>query len=914
VDRQLIERLGHSRRTLTRAAGYPQAVRKGEEEGGCGVVGFCCTKAVPGRHIYEPSRQMHNRGNGKGGGIAAVGLVPEQLGVSRQVLDEHYMLHIALLDPNARAEVEQEFITPHFDVAACAALDKVDDWQAVGDLEVKPPDVWRYFIRVKPQVLDEFVQKNGLGTMDRRATEDEYVSQNSFKLNQKLYASLGRQRAFVLSHGRNIMILKVVGYAEAIVKYYKIEDLCAHVWIAHQRYPTKGRVWHPGGAHPFAAMNMALVHNGDFANYHSVSEYLRQRNIYPQFLTDTEVSALLFDLLDRTYHYPLEYIIEALAPTPELDFDRLAEEKQRLYKAIQTTHIHGSPDGPWFFIIARNVARENKFQLIGITDTAMLRPQVFAFCEGEVQVGLIASEKQAIDATLQSLHREDKRICPVADRYWNARGGSHTDGGAFLFNLSRDEGILPSSGVEGVPPSNRGQDARDTRGRDGHATGGALHMTCTDKFGQPVPVPEWSQSCDFSVDPASLRGDKAVEEKLDGCLRAGSAAGLYEFLRDGVKTWSFDAFRTVCRTLAERGASRENTATLIEALTLLNDRQYPTGGKRRSHILHLVRSELFRLLRSLPKIKTDDPGFGPYRLIDLATRGDLRGPARGETTLVIDALGFPPEGDRCDATLLCDAFLLGWRHFITFDLRGQRFHGCGLGPDTDDVTIDIYGSSGDYLGSGLDGLTITVHGNAQDQLGQIIKRGKLVVHGDVGQTFMYGAKGGNVFVLGNAAGRPLINSVGRPKVVINGTCLDFLAESFMAGDPLTGGGFVILNGIRLDENGQVVPLPEPYPGSNLFSLASGGAIYVRDPHHQVVDQQLNGGKFTALTPADWDLILPFLQENERLFGIKVEDLLTVDGRACQPEQVYRKVTPVALKALAKVAALPGQDKKQAAKT
>ncbi len=856
-------------------------VRKAEDEGGCGVVGFCCTKAVPGRHIYEPSKQMHNRGNGKGGGIAAVGLLPEQLGVSRQVLDEHYMLHVALLDPNVRAEVEKEFITPHFDVAASAALDKVDDWQAVGDLEVKPPDVWRYFVRVKPTVLDDFVQKNGLKTMDRRAAEDEYVSQNSFKLNQKFYASLGKQRAFVLSHGRNIMILKVVGYAEAIVKYYKIEGLCAHAWIAHQRYPTKGRVWHPGGAHPFAAMNMALVHNGDFANYHSVSEYLKQRNIYPQFLTDTEVSALLFDLLDRTYHYPLEYIIEALAPTTELDFDRLPEEKQRIYKAIQTTHIHGSPDGPWFFIIARNVARENKFQLIGITDTAMLRPQVFALSEGEVQVGLIASEKQAIDATLQSLAKEDERICPVADRYWNARGGSYTDGGAFLFNLEKD-------------------------------AGGTLRMTCTDKFGQPVPMPKWSQSCDFSADPASLCGDKAVEEKLDGCLRAGSVVGLYEFVRDGAKAWSFDVFRAVCRTLAELGATRENTATVIAAYTLLNDRKYPTGGKRRSHILHLVRSELFRLLRSLPKINADDPSLGPYRLIDLKTKGDLRGPARGETTLVIDALGFPPEGEGCDSTLLCDAFLKGWRRFITFDLRGQRFHGCGLGPDTEDVTIDIYGSSGDYLASGIDGLTITVHGNAQDQLGQIIKRGKLVVHGDFGQTFMYGAKGGTIFILGNGAGRPLINSVGRPKVVINGTCLDFLAESFMAGDPLAGGGFVILNGIRIDEDGKVVPLPEPYPGSNLFSLASGGAIYVRDPHHKVVDQQLNGGKFTALTQADWNLILPYLEENEQLFGIRVEDLVTIDGRVCKPEEVYRKVAPVALKALAQVAALPGKEKKQVA--
>ncbi len=878
MGRQLIEQLARSRKMVADACGWPQTVRKGEEEGGCGVVGFCCTKPVPGRHIYEPSKQMHNRGNGKGGGIAAVGLVPEQLGVSRQVLDEHYMLHVALLDPNARAEVESEFITPHFDLAASAPLDKVGDWQAVGDLEVKPPDVWRYFIRVKPKVLDDFIQKNGFATMDRRTAEDEYVSQNSFKLNQKFYASLGKQRAFVLSHGRNIMILKVVGYAEAIVKYYKIEDLCAHVWISHQRYPTKGRVWHPGGAHPFAAMNMALVHNGDFANYHSVSEYLKQRNIYPQFLTDTEVSALLFDLLDRTYHYPLEYIIEALAPTTELDFDRLSEDKQWIYRAIQTAHIHGSPDGPWFFIIARNVARENKFQLIGITDTAMLRPQVFALSEGEVAVGLIASEKQAIDATLQSLHKEDPRICPVADRYWNARGGSYTDGGAFLFNLEKD-------------------------------AHGAIQMTCMDKFGQPVAMPKWTQSCDLSKDAGSLRGDKAVQEKLDACLRAG---GLYEFICEGAKTWSFDVFRTLCRALAVRGSSTENAAAVIEAFTLLSDRKYPTGGKRRSQMLHVIRSELFRLLRSLPKIKTDDPALGPYRLIDLKTRSDLRGPARGETTLVIDAMGFPAEGEGCDSTLLCDAFLKGWRHFITFDLRGQRFHGCGLGPETDDVTIDIYGSSGDYLASGIDGLTITVHGNAQDQLGQIIKRGKLVVHGDVGQTFMYGAKGGDVFILGNGAGRPLINSVGRPKVVINGTCLDFLAESFMAGDPLTGGGFVILNGIRIDEDGKVVPLPEPYPGSNLFSLASGGAIYVRDPHKRVVDQQLNGGKFTTLTQADWDLILPYLLENERLFGIRVKDLLTVDGRSCKPEEVYRKVTPVALKALAKVAALPGKEKKNAA--
>jgi len=56
----------------------------------------------------------------------------------------------------------------------------------------------------------------------------------------------------------------------------------------------------------------------------------------------------------------------------------LPKDKQEIYRRIQASHIHASPDGPWFFIIARNDAANDAFQLMGITDTAMLRPQVFA--------------------------------------------------------------------------------------------------------------------------------------------------------------------------------------------------------------------------------------------------------------------------------------------------------------------------------------------------------------------------------------------------------------------------------------------------------------------------------------------------------------------------------------------------------
>jgi glutamate synthase domain-containing protein 1/glutamate synthase domain-containing protein 3 len=840
----------------------PRHQNKVAEEGGCGVVGFAASVPVGGRHIFEPSIQMHNRGNGKGGGIAAAGLVPEQLGIDAHTLKNDYLLQVALLDPDAEGEVEEEFIAPYLEIDQKTRVEPVADYRDVS-LEVRPPDIVRYFVRAKDAALSHFAESAGLMDTPHRAVEDEFIYQNSFRLNQTCYAAMGEKRAFVLSHARDLMIFKVVGYAEQVVQYYGLDDFRAHVWIAHQRYPTKGRVWHPAGAHPFVGMNEALVHNGDFANYFSITEYLRQHNIAPLFLTDTEVSVLLFDLWSRVYKYPLEYVIEALAPTTELDFDSLPDEKKKIYRAIQATHMHGSPDGPWFFIIARTDPDKEQLQLLGITDTAMLRPQVFALQEGEVSIGLVASEKQAIDATLHSLAGEDSRFRLVADRYWNARGGSHTDGGAFVFTVNRD---------------------------NGHST-----ISCTDKFGTPVLPPQGDWAIDLSTEPSE---DTQFIEAVAPVLAGRDPQESFSQVVGLIASWDFEQLRLFIKQVEAIGQGDDRDFDwAIELLSLLNDRHYDCGSKKRSVVLQIVHAGLDAILDSVPPI-ADGPSHA--KRIGWDTRANLRAPKSGETTLVIFARDFPPEGDDCDSRLAVEAYELGWKRFIIYGLRGQRFAGCGFGPETDDVRIDVFGSSGDYLASGIDGLEIHVHGNGQDQLGQITKRGTLVVHGDVGQTFMYGAKGGEVYILGNAAGRPLINAVGRPRVVINGTCLDFLAESFMAGDPYNGGGFVILNGIGFNDHGWIQELESPYPGSNLFSLASGGAIFVRDPHEKLVKEQLNGGEFAEFDETDWQLILPYLKANERHFGISIEaDLLTVDGALCSPGEVYRKVRAVKLAVLGK---------------
>jgi glutamate synthase domain-containing protein 3 len=493
----------------------------------------------------------------------------------------------------------------------------------------------------------------------------------------------------------------------------------------------------------------------------------------------------------------------------------------------------------------------------------MLRPQVFALHEGQVQVGLICSEKQAIDAALKSLSEEDPRVGTMADRYWNARGGSYTDGGAFVFNLDSTD-----------------QESFERR------------LTCVDKFGREISIAEGQVPYLPGRVYYMMEDEERERFDISGFFELQRPDLLFEYVKEGIKSWDYadlmDCLREI-RVWAHKGDAHFEVT--LKALTQLIDSSYPTYDKRRRSILQMVNQTLETIFRDFPSLERKEEK-GAYRLIDWESRQFFRGPSYQEKVLIIDAALFPPEGNSCDSRLMAEAFFRGWRRFIVFGLKGQRFHGCGFGPDAGGIRIDVYGSAGDYLGSGIDGLSIHVHGNGQDQLGQIMKSGKMVIYGDVGQTFMYGAKGGEVYVMGNAAGRPLINAVGKPRVVINGTCLDYLGESFMAGDPLEGGGFVVLNGVEFNNEGCVTPQTSPYPGSNLFSLASGGAIYIRDPFQSVDKQQLNGGEIVAMEEKDWELVLPMLKENERLFGISVkEDLLVVKGKERNPLEVYRKVRP-----------------------
>jgi len=834
-----------SRRELN--ARYPKFERREEDaaEGGCGVVGLASEIPVAGRHLFNSLEQMRNRGNGKGGGVALVGLDPSQFGVDAKTLSESYLYAVAYLDSSFRDAVEASFIRPNFHVDHIHEIPTLETWQRdLSALETQPPEVVCYFVRPREEQVDRFISDildSPIESNDREAAKQEFVFQTTHALNVEFYAKDSRTDAFVLSHGRDMLILKIVGYAEDVIRYYRLEDITAHVWIGHHRYPTRGRVTHPGGAHPFGqGIDCALVHNGDFSNYVSVKDYLAQRGMEPLFFTDTEVGALTFDLHRRIYGYKMEHVIESLAPTSELDYVMLPEDKQEVYSAIQRTHIHGSPDGPWFFIIAQSDGPTHR--LIGITDTSMLRPQVFAYQRGEVGIAFCGSEKQVIDAVLESISTEDKRFWRRADAYWNARGGSYTDGGAFLFDIKTSES-------------------------------GGKQLVMTNKFGEEV-----------NTHP---RGDYELELANDDPppkLLELSVEDAYLTVLEALPHMDWPHARATLELIESRDSERSRKWSW-ELLTLLLDRRYDVGNLRRSLWLDLVESSLLRTVSSA----THSPC---NHFVGQKTLGHHPQPSSDSQHIVIDARPYPPEGTDSLALELVALRDVGWRRFVIINCRGHRFIGNGFGHDSSGVRIDVIGAVGDYLGSGNDGMVIHMHGNAQDQVAQIHKSGELIVHGDVGQCYGYGSKGGSMFILGNAAGRPMINSVGSPRLVINGTALDYLAESFMAGDPLKGGGFVVINGMRFDEQGELVPLETPYPGGNLFSLASGGAIYVRDPYKRLSESQLNGGTFTEMTEEDWTVLQPMLQRNEEHFGIPLQRLLTAGGEVLNPSDVYRKIIPV----------------------
>jgi glutamate synthase domain-containing protein 1 len=321
-----------------------------------------------GEGVIRAIANMHDRGNGLGGGFAIYGLYPEYA--------DFHAFHVMYLSQSGKQATEA-FLQEHFKVVAAEVVPTRPS-AAITD----PPQVWRYFMEVK-QPPDNL-------------PVDDYIVNRVMEINTELPDS------FVFSSGRNMAVFKGVGYPEEIADYFCLEQYQGYLWTAHGRFPTNTPGWW-GGAHPFCILDWTVVHNGEISSYGINRRYLEQFGYHCTMQTDTEVVAYAVDLLIRKHNLPLEIAAKVLAAPFWDDIGRMAPGEQRLHRALRQVYGSLLLNGPFAVIIAHHG------EMIGLTDRIRLRPLTVGEREDMLY---LSSEESAI-----------RLVSPELDRAWIPMGG-----------------------------------------------------------------------------------------------------------------------------------------------------------------------------------------------------------------------------------------------------------------------------------------------------------------------------------------------------------------------------------------------------------------------------------------------------------------------------------------------------------
>ena len=337
----------------------------------CSIFGAMDTsgRRFSGEGVIKAIANMHDRGNGLGGGFAIYGLYPEHAG--------RYAFHIMYLSHEGKQATE-EYLRRHFSIV----------WQEeVPTRQIpvikNPPMVYRYFVEIAPNPPEN-------------QSEDDYVVARVMEINTSLKDS------FVFSSGKNMAVFKGVGYPEEIAEYFRLEEYLGYLWTAHGRFPTNTAAWW-GGAHPFSILDWTVVHNGEISSYGINRRYLEQFGYQCTMQTDTEVIAYAIDLLMRRHNLPLDIAAKVLAAPFWDDIERMPEGEQKLMRALRQVYGSLLLNGPFAVIIAHNG------EMIGLTDRIRLRPLTI----GEKGNMLyLSSEESAI-----------RLVCPDLDNAWSPEGG-----------------------------------------------------------------------------------------------------------------------------------------------------------------------------------------------------------------------------------------------------------------------------------------------------------------------------------------------------------------------------------------------------------------------------------------------------------------------------------------------------------
>jgi glutamate synthase domain-containing protein 1 len=387
-----------------------------------------------------------------------------------------------------------------------------------------------------------------------------------------------------------------------------------------------------------------------------------------------------------------------------------------------------------------------------------------------------------------------------------------------------------------------------------------------DRYGEPITLPDFGEHYSYQRTAPS---EPAKREQLEALL-AERALDLQGWLRDRLPEWDFPTYRWILEQISARTRA-EQAEERIALLTFFIDylRTMNTGRKAKSSLIDITRQVLYQLFDRLPELAP--LCFTSIKLGSASVPG-VTNPA--DQTLLIDASGFAPEGlDPAIslASLLGRAYDLGWRRFRLYRVNGQRLISTAVmgHHDSPDVVIDVYGTPGEYLGAFMQGGLLRVHGNAQNFAAMGMHHGEIQVFGNAGKVCGYASKGGKVFILGDINDRAWTNSVNDSRG--QDLCVQILGSaSKYAGESLMGGDFLFL-GLTFEPNGTLCLESRPCRGTKLLGGASRGRFLFFDPDQRLDPQQYVHGYLAEIAPADWLVWQARIIETLQLAGCPLEN-------------------------------------------
>lgn len=365
----------HSALTAGKQEEFVMLKKEGEIRipSGCAISGIFSKdrRNINGSTIVRSISVMHDRSNGLGGGFAGYGIYPQY--------KDYYAFHVFYNDHAAKEECER-FLERHFDIVN---LSKIPTRKIAAITD--EPLIWRYFVDPLHVKLNE-----------SQLDPDEFVSRCVIKINTEI------KGAYVFSSGKNMGVFKAVGFPEDVGEFYRLEEYEGYCWTAHGRYPTNTPGWW-GGAHPFALLDLSVVHNGEISSYDANRRYIEMFGYNCSLQTDTEVITYIIDYLTRRKGLTLEETCQVIAAPFWSTIEKMPPEQRAKATFLRDAFASLLITGPFSILVGF------KGGLMALNDRLKLRSMVVGEKDDMVY---IASEECAV-----------RIVEPNVDKLWSPKGG-----------------------------------------------------------------------------------------------------------------------------------------------------------------------------------------------------------------------------------------------------------------------------------------------------------------------------------------------------------------------------------------------------------------------------------------------------------------------------------------------------------